>query len=54
MKLDAPHDPEREHLRGIRVISVVTDDFAISHNEDGVGVNSCNKPFLNRVQGQAE
>lgn len=36
MKLDAPYDPEREHLRGLRSTTVITDDFAIAHGMDEV------------------
>ena len=37
MRVEAPYDAAREHLRGIRSVTVVTDDFAISHSEDSVG-----------------
>ena len=40
MKADAPYDKEREHLRGIRSISIVTDDLASLHDETGVGANN--------------
>ena len=45
MKADAPYDAQREHLRGLRVMTYITDDFAISHTDDKQGRENYRKYF---------